>query len=229
MPDLRPSEQAQTGGQRTERKEEEQEAWMRNEGEWWRKIKKMSRKRHDANKRRRGCNGEEGVREGEAGEKKRRVAEDLGAGGKGRGGRKQKDSDAEGKERRRGGRIRRRREEIDPLARSYAANTHATGLFHPDAMLNEVLPAGCSSCCKSLRLRSPSHPFATLCEIDNVRCTVNDPDIREVTRYVCRSEFHPLFPRQMWNSSKSECRGLSSLCLGGPPTDAGNEMCLSFE
>jgi len=36
------------------------------------------------------------------------------------------------------------REEIDPLllCSSHAANTHATGLFHPDAMLNEVLAGG---------------------------------------------------------------------------------------
>ncbi|KYM83866.1 hypothetical protein ALC53_05726 [Atta colombica] len=35
-------------------------------------------------------------------------------------------------------------EEIDPLllCSSHAANTHATGLFHPDAMLNEVLAGG---------------------------------------------------------------------------------------
>ncbi|KOC66237.1 hypothetical protein WH47_07306, partial [Habropoda laboriosa] len=61
----------------------------------------------------------------------------------------------EREKRRRRGR-RRRREEIDPLPRSLTcsactqANTHATGLFHPDAMLNEVLPAGCSG--KSFRL-----------------------------------------------------------------------------
>ncbi|KAL0125914.1 hypothetical protein PUN28_004764 [Cardiocondyla obscurior] len=38
------------------------------------------------------------------------------------------------------------REEIDPLllCSSHAANTHATGLFHPDAMLNEVLAGGSS-------------------------------------------------------------------------------------
>jgi len=39
------------------------------------------------------------------------------------------------------------REEIDPLllCSSHAANTHATGLFHPDAMLNEVLAGGSSA------------------------------------------------------------------------------------
>lgn len=30
------------------------------------------------------------------------------------------------------------------LCSSHAANTHATGLFHPDAMLNEVLAGGSS-------------------------------------------------------------------------------------
>lgn len=39
------------------------------------------------------------------------------------------------------------REEIDPLflCSSHAANTHATGLFHPDALLNEVLAGGSSA------------------------------------------------------------------------------------
>lgn len=37
-----------------------------------------------------------------------------------------------------------RRLTLCPLCSSHAANTHATGLFHPDAMLNEVLAGGSS-------------------------------------------------------------------------------------
>lgn len=37
-----------------------------------------------------------------------------------------------------------RRLTLCPLYSSQAANTHATGLFHPDAMLNEVLAGGSS-------------------------------------------------------------------------------------
>lgn len=45
------------------------------------------------------------------------------------------------------GNKKKRSEEIDPLplCSSHAANTHATGLFHPDAMLNEVLAGGSSA------------------------------------------------------------------------------------
>lgn len=61
------------------------------------------------------------------------------------------------------------REEIDPLllCSSHAANTHATGLFHPDAMLNEVLAGGSSTeplyCVLIVRFSS---------RIDNLPCIV---------------------------------------------------------
>lgn len=35
-----------------------------------------------------------------------------------------------------------RRLTLCPARSSHAANTHATGLFHPDAVLNEVLAGG---------------------------------------------------------------------------------------